>query len=365
MLTILCSVEEQIPYGEYYARFNNVKFNYNGYEVIVNGNDNFYFKKLDKYLIDLYADDQIINVEEGKNLYEIKFKIHSYNQERLFLVNTGGIFYLEKCNANKNELICTISKERLEEIMGKNNEKFSFAFNNGGDSEDSGGLQVSSYLYLNYKYPKKEDIYVKIIKLLSKCSHMDTTIAYETNITNISRITPTFESFELSFNNLGKRSCSLRKTDGIPLLIICQMGFGNNKFNNSLSEIKEEIILDNRNIKYNFRIQPVKNTEKFYACTSFGAMNMWSYPEVLDFTIQDSITIEYWMGNPSCLYGIRLNKDAPDLECENIKGFKRCIVHKSHFKGKENGYYYTRYRNCLDLLIVHLFFMNFLPLKSF
>ena len=137
------------------------------------------------------------------------------------------------------------------------------------------------------------------------------------------------------------------------------------EINNSLSEIKEEIILDNRNIKYNFRIQPVKNTEKFYACTSFGAMNMWSYPEVLDFTIQDSITIEYWMGNPSCLYGIRLNKDAPDLECENIKGFKRCIVHKSHFKGKENGYYYTRYRHCLDLLIVHLFFMNFLPLKSF
>ena len=101
LLTILCSVEEEIPSGEYYVRFNNTKFNYNGYEVIVNGNDNFYFKKLDKYLIDLYADDQIINIEEGKILYEIKFKIHSYNQERLFLVNTGGIFYLEKCNANK------------------------------------------------------------------------------------------------------------------------------------------------------------------------------------------------------------------------------------------------------------------------
>ena len=48
------------------------------------------------------------------------------------------------------------------------------------------------------------------------------------------------------------------------------------------------------------------------------------------------------------LDGIKLNKDAPDLECENIYGFKRCIVNKSHFKGKENGYYYTMYRNCLN-----------------
>ena len=361
--TILCSVEEAIPSGEYYVRFNNTKFNYKGYEVIVNGNDNYYFEKLDKYLIDLYADEQTINVEEGKNFYEIKFKIHSYNQERLFLVKQGGIFYLENCNKNKNELICIISKERLEEIMEKNNEKFFYAFNNGGDSEDSGELQVSSYLYVNYKYPKKEDIYVKITKLLSKCAQRETTIAYATNITNISKITPSLESFKLSFNELGKKYCSFRKTDGTPLLIICKMDFGNNKFNNSLSEIKEEIILDNINIKYNFRIQPVKNIEKFYACTSSGSLNMWSYPKVLDFTMHDNITIEYFMGSPSCLNGIRLNKDAPDLECENIKGFKRCIVHKSHFKGKENGYYYTMYRNCLDLLDSTSIFYELPPTK--
>jgi hypothetical protein len=117
--TLLCSVEETIPSGEYYVRFNNTKFNYNGYEVIVYGNDNYYFQKLDKYLLDIYADTQTINVEEGKNFYEIKFKIHSYNQERLFLMDDGGLFYLGKCNENKNELICPISKERLEEIMEK------------------------------------------------------------------------------------------------------------------------------------------------------------------------------------------------------------------------------------------------------
>ena len=343
--TLLCNAEETIPFGEYYVRFNNTKFNYNGYEVIVNGNGNYYFEKLDKYLIDLYVDEQTINVEEDKNFYEIKFKIHSYNQERLFLMKNLGIFYLEKCYENKNELICPISKERLEEIMEKNSQEFRYRFNNG---IESGMLQVSSNLNVNYKYPQKEDIYVKITKLLSKCAQRETTIAYETNITNISKITPSLSCFRLSFNDLGEHYCSFRKTDGSPLLIVCQMDFGNNKFNISLSEIKEEIILDNINIKYNFRIQPVKNTEKFYVCTSSGSLIMWSYPEVLDFTKQDNITIEYWMDRPKNLDGIKLNKDAPDLECENINSFKRCIVNKNHFKGKENGYYYTMYRNCLN-----------------
>ena len=182
-----------------------------------------------------------------------------------------GIFYLEKCNENKNELICIISKDKLEEIMATNNEDFDYRFNNG---EDSGELQASQYLYVNYKYPKKEDIYVKITKLLSKCAQSGATIAYETNITNISKITSSLISLRLPFNELGDHYCSFRKTDGSPLLIVCQMDFGNNKFNNSLSEIKEEIILDNINIKYNFRIQPVKNAEKFYACKSSGSLIM-------------------------------------------------------------------------------------------
>ena len=343
--TILCSVEETIPSGEYNVKFNNTKFNYNGFEVIVNGNDKYYFQKLDKYLMDIDGDDQTINVEEGKNFYEIKFKIRSYNKERLFLMKEQGIFYLDKCNEIKNELICSISKERLEEIMESNNEKFNYRFNDG---EISGEPQYPRNLYINYKYPKKEDIYVKITKLLDKCAQRRTTIAYATNITDISKITPSIKSFKLSFNELGKNWCSFRKKDGTPLLIVCMMNFGNNKFNNSLSEIKEEIILDNINIKYNFLIQPVKNTEKFYVGTSSGSLNMWSYPEVLDFTIKDNITIEYWMESPQNLNGIKLNKDAPDLECENINAFKRCIVHKNHFKGKENGYYYTMYRNCLN-----------------
>jgi len=43
------------------------------------------------------------------------------------------------------------------------------------------------------------------------------------------------------------------------------------------------------------------------------------------------------------------NENAPDLECENInKNWKRCTVPKSHFKGLENGYYFTKHQNHLN-----------------
>ena len=36
---------------------------------------------------DLYSGPQTINVTENKDIYELKFKIKSYNQERLYLQN--------------------------------------------------------------------------------------------------------------------------------------------------------------------------------------------------------------------------------------------------------------------------------------
>ena len=55
-----------------------------------------------------------------------------------------------------------------------------------------------------------------------------------------------------------KKVCSFRKYENSPLLLVCWVKDG--VF--WLKEIKEEIILDNINFKYNFRIQPVNITKK-------------------------------------------------------------------------------------------------------
>ena len=79
-----------------------------------------------------------------------------------------------------------------------------------------------------------------------------------------------------------------------------------------------------------------------------------TYPEILDFTTQQSIAFFIIINYDKTAHEerIRLNKDSGDLKCEsvgvtyknsNLRCKLRCIVTKSHFKGKKTGYYSLAY----------------------
>ena len=180
--------------------------------------------------------------------------------------------------------------------------------------------------------------------MLENVAERDTLIAYETNITDISKVYTILERFQLKFESIGNRYCAFRKYDNTPLLIVCWTKPGNY----SLADIDQEIKLENLNIKYNFRIQIVKNNEIINVSDSYGTFINFVFPEILDFTSNDSLIIEYMMEHPKDMNGITLNKNASDLECENKGEIKRCVVPKSHFEGKESGYYYTMHQNHLN-----------------
>ena len=115
-LYIFCNINENIPKGEHYLDLNNIQFNYNDeYLVTLKANQKFSFTKLDTEYIDLYAEKQIINLEEDKDSYELKFKIISYNQEKIF-INYNTV--IDNCKkVNDDDLICPISKSKIIEIM--------------------------------------------------------------------------------------------------------------------------------------------------------------------------------------------------------------------------------------------------------
>ena len=77
----------------------------------------FTFKKLNKNIIDLYSEEQTIILKEDKKIYDLKFKIVSYNNEKLF-INYRHI--LENCKQVNNELICHMIKSELETILTPN-----------------------------------------------------------------------------------------------------------------------------------------------------------------------------------------------------------------------------------------------------
>ena len=344
---VFCNFDESIPEGQYSLNLDGISFKYKEYMVTLKEEGSFTFKKLNKDIIDLYSDKQTIILEEDKEVYDLKFKIVSYNNETL-IINYQHI--LENCKQVNNELICPIKKSKIEEILTPSIDENKIWVQY--ESPDLGNRlnQFDLIPYIEVKtYIPKKDIYVGITKLLENVGEHDTLIAYETNITDISTVRTDLEGFELKFeSSYGEESnsCSFRKYENNPLFLVCWVNDG--VF--WLKEIEQEIILNDINIKYNFRIQPVKNIKKIIGDSrEKGSFIFFLYPEVLDFTKEDNLYIDYHIENPDSITGITLNEDAEDLICEILgREIKRCKIPKSHFNGKENGYYFTKHTNHLD-----------------
>lgn len=340
---IFCIFNETIPKGEYSLNLNAITFLYGTSEINLISNSDLKVKKKDSNIINLYSDVQKINIESGINTYNLKFKINSYNKEKLFFTKDSIYTYLEKCSVSEKELNCYIDKEKLEEIMAKNEENFMIEYLD--DNHMFNKLNLILEIKIIHKYVIKKDIFVDITKLLVNCSESDTYIAYKTNVSDISKVYTSTETFTMTFD--GEESkCGFRKYEQNPLLMVC---FGPQK-STTLDDIKEEIILKNISVKYNFRIQPSKNKDKIITDTSKqGSFIQTIYPDVLDFRTNDSLSIYYYMEEASGLDGITFNENSNDLECENLnKKIKKCTVNKDHFVQNINKFYFTKHTNHLN-----------------
>ena len=77
---VFCNLNTSIPAGNYSIDFTGIpKVVYQGHSISFTSSDKFKFEKLDKDYINLYSDKQTINIVDGKDSYELKFNIESYN----------------------------------------------------------------------------------------------------------------------------------------------------------------------------------------------------------------------------------------------------------------------------------------------
>lgn len=347
-LLIFCNVNEEIPKGEWSLKLNQVSFDYKNYSITLVAESDFNFTKKDEEILDLYSDKQTINLDDGNESYDLKFKIVSYNNNKIGL---NWIKILDDCKQVNDELICTLTKKKIEEITTVLQGKAYFQVIYINEEYRVRKFPLIPKIDIIYKNIQKKNINILITNLIEKVTEHDTCIAYETDVTDIDNVYMDLESFELPFENGENEenfSCTLRKYDENPLLLVC---FANRRGGYWLKEITQEIPLDTTlNIKYNFIIKPVKILDKLELDRDrAGSFIMMLTPEVLDFTEKDSLTIEYYIENPDSLTGITFNENEDDLVCETVgKGAKRCTVPKSHFKGKNNGYYFTKHQNHLS-----------------
>ena len=345
-LYIICNIGENIPSGNYSLNFIELPtFNYKIYFTTLNQQTTLKFEKYDIDIVDLYSEKQTITIEKNKDIYELKFKILSYNQEAIMF----DYYIFLNCSEKNDELICYVTKNQLESILIKNETQLAVSYIcNSGHSSKFPLIPLINIIYNNVK---KIDIHVEITKLIQNITEMNSLIAYETNINGINNVITNENAISLDFmndyNEIKQYNCSFRKYDNSSLLLLCLI---NEEGIYHLKTIPEEIIYDDINIKYNFRIQPVSNEEKINCIASKKGTFIYSfYPEVLDFSNSDMLFVEYITENPDYLTGITFNENEEDLSCQTIgKKVKRCSVPKSHFKGKKTGYYYTKHDNHLN-----------------
>ena len=321
-LTIICKLKENLKYSRQNIALNKVEFTYNNYNIIIPKQDPFKVEQLNYDISFLYSDEQNIKIEEGIGSYNVKFIIESYNNERLYMYGEGSnSIILDGCERNENELNCKISKEKLEEVLIKNNEQFKI----GAINDAIGIINFDSILKITitYEIDKKEDIYVKITNLLTEYSPEGIPIAFETNVTNIPNIIT--DIFNL---------CYFKKNNLSNLLYLCN--FNREKWEYKINDI---INMSNSHYKYNFIILPSDKTY-YFNINNFGANIKLIYPEILDFTSEQSLTISFLTSNPSSIDNLKFVPDSDYLNCEVLNGIKKCIVPFIHFIGQKNNNYY-------------------------
>ena len=125
-LRLLCDMNETLINSETNINLNMTNFTYkNNNVVIISSLTSLVLQQYKIEIPFLYSDNQIINIKEEQDIYEIKFKLGNYNNDILFLYSE---FYnsLALYNPKKEgkELIFELKKEKIEEYLQNDTQIF-------------------------------------------------------------------------------------------------------------------------------------------------------------------------------------------------------------------------------------------------
>jgi len=340
-LRLICHFNENIDAQK--LILNRYTFKYNENKISLISKNDLNVKQLNSAISLLYSDKQEINIIDTQTEYNLVFKEEIYNKEPLLLNKVGNNrqnIYLSCSEANK-EIKCTISKDKLVGILSKSGEKFFLS----QVTESAGILKFENVFDITINYDKvvKKNIKLSLTKLLTQSVEKNNYIVFETNIAEEIPVITT-DYFKLNPNKNDLMSCLFKKNNNQKddkLFLLCQADTpGVYKFDISETE------LNDLNILYSFKILEAHINENVNVSDKEGTKILSVYPDSLDFTSHDKLTIKYQTENPEKLKDIKLNTSSTsNLECRDKNGYKECDVPQNHFN--ISGNYYTSYTNSL------------------
>ena len=349
-IRLFCNLQRIFKYSTHNLTLPEISFIYKNINIYIIPHCSIIINQITYNIPFLYSDKQTINIEEGINLYEFQFKADYYDNDILFYYSGSNYNILDNCKKEYKSVSCNITKDKLEEnlILSESN-IFKLAVIN----QDLEFVSLDSVfdIIINYISTEKTDIYVYITDQLTDISESGCNLAYKTNVTTIPNFKTnifTLKFYDLLHDKIINSDCYFKKNNGDNLLLLCKIIEEGYFY---ILETDEKIKINNVNYKYNFFILPIYIFD-IIKISDFGAEVHSTYPNMLNYTIEESLIIEYIMPFPNFFKNIRLNPDSPDLDCIDSKEIKTCIVPLSHFQGKESGYYHTYHSNHLNELSI-------------
>ena len=330
-ISLFCNLNEKKFYKRFYnITISNQSFKYNNLLIkIIFLQDIIQIDQRYLSIPFLYSHKQIININDDDS-YELKFKIEIYEKELLYICGSNNNYgVLDNCQVNENELICTITKEKIEEFLVEKNEHFKI----GAMHEDFGLIPFDHVLdiTINYENVQRQNIYLEIKEIIGSNTEMNVPVGLVTNVTDLPNfISAKFEEMKY-----------FKKMTNRPLTLFYNFSFEIDYI--MKSNYTEEVVISDIHYKYNFRIQP-SEFEGHITVKEEGTNIFLTYPQELIYDSEEkTLQIIYIANNPDKLGWMALNYDNWGLDCRDENKMKICLVSKSHFDGKQSGYYYTRY----------------------
>ena len=275
-LSLICDFNGNM--GIYKIKLKEFTFEYKDYKVTILSKNYLYIDQINVYIPVLYSDKQEINIidnneknlEFEKEIYELKFKIEVYNNEPLYIYGSNNNYAnLDNCEKNDKELICNITKEKIEEILAINNEQFKV----GAMKNEYGIILFDNIQDITIKFEnvQRQDIYLEIKEIIGGDTRKGIPFGLVTNVTEIPNL------ISAKFDDMKY----FKKVASRPLILFYNYDFDIDY--KMKSNYTKEVEISNIHYKYNFKIQP-SEFEGNISVSEKGSNILLLYPKELIYT---------------------------------------------------------------------------------
>ena len=336
-LFVFCEIKTEVIGEVECSIVNTINFEYKTKNVSIKFDvEYFELHEVEGKLPFLYSSSREIQIKENQKVYNLEFKIDSYNEEPLFISVDKLFVHLEKCKkGEQNVLKCELLKDNLDIISKKENSYYVYFI-----AENFGYYYFPFVkpIKIIYPYTKKENIYFSLVNITNNQIEIGSYITFETNVTSMNMEKIKTADFDLSLDETKTPTCHfIKHNKTTPLYMSCEWGYTRDY---TIEQI-EGFNQNDLHFKYNFILGTQNFTETIHMIEPYNSGITYVYPETLNFIDKNSSEIFI----KTDLDNITLNEEGNDLQCENGNNYRKCIVTKSHFKNEENGYYLFHHRN--------------------